>query len=117
MHGLRRHNNRTATVIKLHLLLRSNWLTCAWGRTAGGTLLGGAMASRSNQGPRGSLKAFRAVARQACRGTDGRLRSRHGKAQVVASLESIADACDVLRSAIAGRAQHHSSSRWFGGSA
>jgi hypothetical protein len=25
----------------------------------------------------------------------------HGKAQVVASLESIADACDVLRSAIA----------------
>ena len=64
------------------------------------------MASRMNQGPRGSVKSGRFEAlldklvavqmdlEPVCGvGT--------ARAQVVASLESIADACDILRSAIA----------------
>jgi hypothetical protein len=70
------------------------------------TLWGVAMASRTNQGPRGSVNSGRFEAlldklvavqmdlEPVCGvGT--------ARAQVAASLESIADACDVLRSAIA----------------
>jgi hypothetical protein len=64
------------------------------------------MLSRTNQGPRGSVKSGRFEAlldklvaiqmdlEPVCGGGTE-------KAQVVASLESIADACEVLRSAIA----------------
>src|ERR1700730_1545439 len=79
----------------------------AWSDTAGAHLIGGrAMASRMNQGPRGSVKSGRfeslldkLVAVQmdlepVCgAGTE--------RAQVFASLAAVADACSVLRSAIA----------------
>src|ERR1700694_3484256 len=82
-------------------------MTCGWSETASAHLIGGrAMASRMNQGPRGSVKSGRFEAlldklvavqmdlEPVCgAGTE--------RAQVVASLAAVAAACSVLRSAIA----------------
>src|ERR1700681_3079719 len=82
-------------------------MTCGWSETASAHLIGGrAMESRMNQGPRGSVKSGRFEAlldklvavqmdlEPVCGvGTE--------RAQVVASLAAIADACSVLRSEIA----------------
>ena len=91
----------------LRLPLAIEWVTSAWRKTTSTHLIGGrAMASRMNQGPRGSVKSGRFEAlldklvavqmdlEPVCGiGTE--------RAQVVASLAAIADACSVLRSAIA----------------
>ena len=92
---------------KLHLFLVIEFLTFRLGLNGGRHLIGGvAVASRTNQGPRGSVNSGRFEAlldklvavqmdlEPVCGVSTER-------AQVVASLESIADACDVLRSAIA----------------
>jgi hypothetical protein len=84
-----------------------NGVPSAWRKTASAHLIGGrTMTSRMNQGPRGSVKSGRFEAlldklvavqmdlEPVCGvGTE--------RAQVVASLHAIADACHVLRSAIA----------------
>src|ERR1700730_14157732 len=80
----------------------------AWSDTAGAHLIGSrAMASRMNQGPRGSVKSARfealldkLVAVQM--DLDPVCGAGTERAQLVASLATIADACSVLRSAIAG---------------
>src|ERR1700681_2394915 len=82
-------------------------MTCGWSETASAHLFGGrAMESRMNQGPRGSVKSGRFEAlldKLVAVQMDPEAVCGVGtaRAQVVASLAAIADACSVLRSAIA----------------
>src|ERR1700680_4243657 len=92
---------------KLHLPSAIEWVAVRLERNGSAHLTGRvAMVSRMNQGPRGSVKSGRfealldkLVAGQMdlgpCCGV------RPGRAQVFASFDAIADACHVLRSAIA----------------
>jgi hypothetical protein len=92
---------------KLHLLLVIEWVDIRSKRNGKrGPYRGGAMESRMNQGPRGSVNSGRFEAlldklvavqmdlEPVCGVSTAR-------AQVVASLAAIAEACSVLRSAIA----------------
>jgi hypothetical protein len=94
------------TYFKLQRLARVDLVTVRRSETASAPLSEKAMLSRTNQGPRGSVKSGRFEAlldklvavqmdlEPVCGVSTER-------AQVVASLETIADACSVLRSAIA----------------
>src|SRR6202521_4538458 len=79
-------------------------MTCGWSETASAHLFGGrAMESRMNQGPRGSVNSGRFEAlldKLVAVQMDLEPVCGVGTAQVVASLEWMADAVSVLRPAI-----------------